>query len=712
MRIPRRSRSRTPRPRPRSGGCCGAAARWGLVGVGVSSCVPSLSPHPCPESPPCPSHPHPLRVPLCPSSRCHLSPRHRMSPPCPSMARSQMSLCPCHRCPHISICPLVPLLSCGYSGPACPHSVPPFSPCAIPRAVPCLSRCALTVAVSPGRWRSGVGVCPQPGPGGGSRRHRAGPGGAEAAPQPAAPQHPGLPGQPGDGAVPVPGDRGRDPPAAAPAAAPPERGLGRAGGGLGAAAAADGAGVPGGLGARSPRAGTRRRLRGPRGRVEAGGAREGGGHQRGDPPPAPPVTPPGPRTPPSSATPPEGRGTPGQGTCGAWAASSGRSSMDPSPGRGLCAALASCPPGSSRPSRSWWPRIRGPGRARGRSWSGCSALEPSWPVPWCAPGSSSSTSRSGTPRSAGRSCRSCRLSWSPCRGPSGGTNCSRGCSRPWSWAAPMPVPCPRCCRWPRSWTPPSTRSESSPSSSGSSRPLSGACACACCSCSRSTLSSCLRPRWIPKFSPTSPTGSWTPTRPSVSRRSSPWCCWHPSWGRGAGGGSCPGCCCGCRGGTHALGPLRCNATLCLGRLAPHLPAQTRRRVLAPALARATRDPFPPARAAAVAAFAATHGCYSPPEVAARVLPPLCALTVDPHPGVRQQAFRAIRSFLEQLEAAAEAGGVQEGGEKLRGAKIGEGVQELGEGGEMKVWGKGRELGWGEEGGGTQGWFGGVSPPSP
>ncbi|XP_030825766.1 N-terminal kinase-like protein [Camarhynchus parvulus] len=150
----------------------------------------------------------------------------------------------------------------------------------------------------------------------------------------------------------------------------------------------------------------------------------------------------------------------------------------------------------------------------------------------------------------------------------------------------------------------------------------------------------------------------------------------PKLGEGRRGGELPRLLLRVQGG-DALGPLRCNATLCLGRLAPHLPAQTRRRVLAPALARATRDPFPPARAAAVAAFAATHGCYSPPEVAARVLPPLCALTVDPHPGVRQQAFRAIRSFLEQLEAAAEAGGVQEGDTPSAAAVPGGGAGGLG-----------------------------------
>ncbi|TRZ08297.1 hypothetical protein HGM15179_018808, partial [Zosterops borbonicus] len=143
----------------------------------------------------------------------------------------------------------------------------------------------------------------------------------------------------------------------------------------------------------------------------------------------------------------------------------------------------------------------------------------------------------------------------------------------------------------------------------------------------------------------------------------------PKLGEGRRGGELPRLLLKVQGG-DALGPLRCNATLCLGRL-------TRRRVLAPALARATRDPFPPARAAAVAAFAATHGCYSPPEVAGRVLPPLCALTVDPHPGVRQQAFRAIRSFLEQLEAAAEAGGAQEGDASSTAPTAGGGTGGLG-----------------------------------
>ncbi|XP_066064458.1 LOW QUALITY PROTEIN: N-terminal kinase-like protein [Chamaea fasciata] len=66
----------------------------------------------------------------------------------------------------------------------------------------------------------------------------------------------------------------------------------------------------------------------------------------------------------------------------------------------------------------------------------------------------------------------------------------------------------------------------------------------------------------------------------------------PKLGEGRRGGELPRLLLRVQGG-DALGPLRCNATLCLGRLAPHLPPQTRRRVLAPALARATRDPLSP-----------------------------------------------------------------------------------------------------------------------
>ncbi|XP_064182218.1 N-terminal kinase-like protein isoform X2 [Anguilla rostrata] len=101
------------------------------------------------------------------------------------------------------------------------------------------------------------------------------------------------------------------------------------------------------------------------------------------------------------------------------------------------------------------------------------------------------------------------------------------------------------------------------------------------------------------------------------------------------------------------GPIRCNTTVCLGKIAPYLNAGTRQRVLISAFSRATKDPFPASRAAGVLGFAATHNYYSMAESAARVLPTLCTLTMDPDKSVRDQAFKAIKSFLTKLEAVSE-----------------------------------------------------------
>ncbi|XP_041704694.1 N-terminal kinase-like protein isoform X4 [Coregonus clupeaformis] len=101
------------------------------------------------------------------------------------------------------------------------------------------------------------------------------------------------------------------------------------------------------------------------------------------------------------------------------------------------------------------------------------------------------------------------------------------------------------------------------------------------------------------------------------------------------------------------GPIRCNTTVCLGKIAPYLNAGTRQRVLISAFSRAAKDPFPASRAAGVLGFAATHNYYSVPESAARVLPTLCTLTVDPDKQVRDQAFKAIKSFLTKLETVSD-----------------------------------------------------------
>uniref|UniRef100_H2LBJ8 N-terminal kinase-like protein n=1 Tax=Oryzias latipes TaxID=8090 RepID=H2LBJ8_ORYLA len=101
------------------------------------------------------------------------------------------------------------------------------------------------------------------------------------------------------------------------------------------------------------------------------------------------------------------------------------------------------------------------------------------------------------------------------------------------------------------------------------------------------------------------------------------------------------------------GPIRCNTTVCLGKIASYLNAGTRQRILISAFSRATKDPFPASRAAGVLGFAATHNYYSITEIAGRILPTLCTVTVDPDKNVRDQTFKAIKSFLSKLEMVSE-----------------------------------------------------------
>ncbi|KAM4617391.1 N-terminal kinase-like protein [Discoglossus pictus] len=101
------------------------------------------------------------------------------------------------------------------------------------------------------------------------------------------------------------------------------------------------------------------------------------------------------------------------------------------------------------------------------------------------------------------------------------------------------------------------------------------------------------------------------------------------------------------------GPIRCNTTVCLGKIAPYLNPTTRQKVLISAFSRATKDPFSPSRAAGVLGFAATHHFYSMADCAGKILPGLCGITMDPEKSVRDQAFKTIRSFLDKLETLSE-----------------------------------------------------------
>ncbi|XP_035226056.1 N-terminal kinase-like protein, partial [Stegodyphus dumicola] len=101
------------------------------------------------------------------------------------------------------------------------------------------------------------------------------------------------------------------------------------------------------------------------------------------------------------------------------------------------------------------------------------------------------------------------------------------------------------------------------------------------------------------------------------------------------------------------GGIRTNTTVCLGKIASYLHPQTRKKVLISAFLRALRDPFPPARTAAILALSATEHYYSINDCATKVLPALCHFTVDSEKSIRDHAFKAIAGFLSKLEKVSE-----------------------------------------------------------
>lgn len=106
-------------------------------------------------------------------------------------------------------------------------------------------------------------------------------------------------------------------------------------------------------------------------------------------------------------------------------------------------------------------------------------------------------------------------------------------------------------------------------------------------------------------------------------------------------------------GRDEEGGIRTNTTVCLGKIASHLHPSIRHQTLIPAFLRSMRDPFPPARTAAILALSATHNYYSLKDTATKLIPALAHLTLDPDRSVRDQTFKAIKGFLSKMEKVSE-----------------------------------------------------------
>ncbi|KIX95953.1 uncharacterized protein Z520_08208 [Fonsecaea multimorphosa CBS 102226] len=94
--------------------------------------------------------------------------------------------------------------------------------------------------------------------------------------------------------------------------------------------------------------------------------------------------------------------------------------------------------------------------------------------------------------------------------------------------------------------------------------------------------------------------------------------------------------------------IRTNTTICLGKIARNLGVGSRSKVLIAAFGRSLRDPFVHARSAALMALSATIDVFSDDDCAMKILPVICVSLVDKEKVVRDQAAKAVESYMARV----------------------------------------------------------------
>jgi len=100
--------------------------------------------------------------------------------------------------------------------------------------------------------------------------------------------------------------------------------------------------------------------------------------------------------------------------------------------------------------------------------------------------------------------------------------------------------------------------------------------------------------------------------------------------------------------------IRANTTILLGTLSPHFSESTRKKVLLNAMSRALKDPFPPAKMAALKSLHNTASVHTPEDVATKVIPMVSPLCVDNEQDVRSMAVTCLEEFFNVIKEQQEA----------------------------------------------------------
>jgi len=100
--------------------------------------------------------------------------------------------------------------------------------------------------------------------------------------------------------------------------------------------------------------------------------------------------------------------------------------------------------------------------------------------------------------------------------------------------------------------------------------------------------------------------------------------------------------------------IRANTTVCLGMIAKHLTADTKKKILTQAFGRSLRDPFPPSRISTLQAILATADQYDAEDLSCKLMPVICMSLIDPEKPVRVLALKCMQLLMKKVETFANA----------------------------------------------------------
>ena len=101
--------------------------------------------------------------------------------------------------------------------------------------------------------------------------------------------------------------------------------------------------------------------------------------------------------------------------------------------------------------------------------------------------------------------------------------------------------------------------------------------------------------------------------------------------------------------SDAESSLRTNAVIFIAKIAPHLSEVSKQKMLLPAYVRSMKDPFSPCRLSALKSTMMSKSLFTKQDLATKVMPSVMPLLLDPMMDIRQEAFRAVRDLLEDVQ---------------------------------------------------------------